>query len=100
MGAMRSPSADICVVADRSGESDPRAVKIERFDDEDVRQMHAAIEGIIHDEDVAWPHVAPELPHDRLQCRGNRPEMARERQPLRHQLTVGVGQKGEGRDEG
>ena len=75
-------------------EGDARAICIERFDDEDVRQVHTAIEGVIHDEDVAWPHVVPELPHDRLERRGNRPEMAGERQPLRDQLAVGVGQRG------
>ena len=65
----RDAAADIDVVADGAGEGQPLALVIERLEDEDVRQVHAAVERIVHDEDVARRHVVAEVPHDRFHAR-------------------------------
>ena len=53
----RDAPADVGVVADRAGEREPLALVIERLEDEDVRQVHAAVERVVHDEHVARRHV-------------------------------------------
>src|SRR5262245_35607551 len=68
------------------------AAVIKRFDDEDVRQMHAAIEGIIHDEDVAGSHVGAEVPHDRFHRGGHRAQVSRQRKTLRREAALAIGE--------
>ena len=50
--------------------------------------------GIVHDEDVARRHVVAEVAHDRFHGGRHRAEMPRQRQALRRQLAVGVGEAG------
>ena len=91
----RHAAADVGVVADGGGEGDALAVDEDRLEDEDVRQVHAAVEGIVHDEDVARIDVVArsarmidvERGRDRAQVPG-------QGQPLRHQPAVGVGEGG------
>jgi hypothetical protein len=65
---------------------------IERLEDENVGQMHAAVERIVHDEHVAFRHVVAEVAHDRFQGGRHRAEMAGQRQALCGELAVGVGE--------
>ena len=87
------PAADVGVVADRGGEREPPAVVVERLEQEDVGQVHAALEGVVHDEDVARPDVLPELRDHRSERGRDRAEMARQRQALRHELAVRVAER-------
>ena len=88
------PAADIGVVADGAGEGEPLALVIERLEDEDVGQVHAAVERVVHDEHVARRHVVAEVAHDRFHRGRHRAEMARQGQALRDELAVGVGEAG------
>ena len=86
------PAADIGVVADRAGEGETLALVKQRLEDEDVGQVHAAVERVVHDEDVAGRHVVPEVAHDRLHGGRHRAEMARQGQALGREPAVGVGE--------
>jgi hypothetical protein len=86
----RHTAADVGVMADRRGKGDPLALEVKRLEDEDVGQMHAAIERVVHRENVAGRHVVPVSIRDHFQRGGNRTEMAGQGQPLRYQLAVGV----------
>jgi len=88
----RDAPADIRVVADGAGEGEALALVEERLEDEDVGQVHAAVERVVHHEHVALGDVAGEVPHDRFHRRRHRAQVARQRQPLRHQLALGVGE--------
>ena len=87
-------AADVDVVTDRAGEGQPFALMIERLDDEDVGQVHAAVERIVHDEDVAGDHVVLEMAHDRFHRGRHRTQVSRQGQPLRRELAVGIGKAG------
>jgi hypothetical protein len=82
----RDAAADVGVMAAGAGEREPFAVVIERLEDEDVRQVHAAVERVVHDEDVALRHVVAEVAHDRGQRGRHRAEMSRQGQALRDEL--------------
>jgi hypothetical protein len=73
---------------------EPHPFVVERLDNEDVRQVHAAVERIVHDEDVARRHVVAVVLHDRLHRGGHRAQVPRQRKPLRHQVAFGVGEPG------
>ena len=88
------PPADVGVVAHRAGEREPLALVIERLEDEDVGQVHAAVERVVHDEDVARRHVVAVVAHDRFHRRGHRTEVPGEREALCHELALGVGEAG------
>ena len=51
----RQPAADVAVVRGRAREADQLAVEVDGLEDEDVLQVHAAVEGVVHHEDVARP---------------------------------------------
>ena len=88
----RHAAADIDVVADGAGEGQPLALVEQRLDHEDVGKVHAAVERIVHDEDVAGRHVVPEVAHDRFHRSRHRAEMSRQGQALGRELAVGVGE--------
>ena len=96
VGGVRAgdPAADVGVVADRAGERQPLALVVERLHDEDVGQVHAAVEGIVHDEDVARRHVVAEVAHDRFHGGRHRAQVPRQRQALRGEPAVAVGEAG------
>ena len=73
----RHPAADIGVVANRTGERHALALVKERLEDEDVREVHAAVERVVHDEHVARRHVLGEVAHDRLHRSRHGAEMRR-----------------------
>ena len=59
----------------------------DRLEDEDVRQMHAALERVVQDEDVARRHVVADTCATTDVERGrDRAEVPGQRQALRHQL--------------
>ena len=86
----RNASADVGVMADGAGEGEPLALVIKRFEYEDVGKVHAPVEGIVHDENVAGRHVVPEMAHDRFERRRRRAEVAWKRQPLRGETAIAV----------
>ena len=59
------PAADIGVVADRRGEGQAVAAVEDRLEHEDIRQMHAAVERVVHHEHVAGVDVVAEVPQHR-----------------------------------
>jgi hypothetical protein len=67
---------------------------IERLEDEDVRQVHAAVERVVHDEDVALDHVVAVVAHDRFHRRRHRAQVSRQGQALGDQLALAVGEAG------
>ena len=69
-------------MADRGGEGDAAALVKEGLEHEDVRQVHAAIERIVHNEDVAGVHVVAEMAQNRKDRRWNRAEMGGQSEPL------------------
>ena len=85
-------AADVDVVADGAGERQPLALVVERLEDEDVGQVHAAVERVVHDEDVARRHVVLEVTHDGVHGRRHRAEMAGQGEALRRELAVGIGE--------
>jgi hypothetical protein len=54
--------------------------------------MHAAVERVVHDEDVARRHVVLEVAHDGFHGRRHRAEMAGQGEPLRRELAIGIGE--------
>jgi hypothetical protein len=78
VGGIRSrhAAAHIGVMTDGGGVGDRRTLGEQRFEDEDVRQMHAAIVRIVVDEDVAGMHVRSEMCQHRLQGDRDRAQMA------------------------
>jgi len=83
--------ADVRLVADRRGKSGQVIADEQRFDDEHVRQVHAAFEGIVQDEHVAglngrWWKAT----QDRSHSIGNRSQMHRNRQSLSQQASVRI----------
>ena len=90
----RDAAADVGVMAARAGEREPFAFVIERLEDEDVRQVHAAVERVVHDEHVALRHVVAEVAHDRGERGRHRAEMPGQCQALRDKPPLGVGEAG------
>ena len=65
-----------------------------RLDDEDVRDVHAAIEGVVHDEDVAGLHLLVILGEKGLHRFGDGTQMHGDGHALSDHLTVGVAERG------
>ncbi len=86
--------ADIGVMAAGAGEREPLALVIKRLEDEDVRQVHAAVERIVHDEDIARRHVVAVVAHDRRHRGRDRAKVPRKGQALRDKLAVGIREAG------
>ena len=57
----RHPAAHVDLMGGGGGERDPIPTDEYRPEDEHVRQVHAAFEGVVHDEHVAFVDVALEL---------------------------------------
>ena len=87
-------SAHVGVVADGGGEGQALAIQVDRFEDEDVGQVHAAGKGVVEGIDVARRHPIAEAFHDFIERRGNRAQMAGDGQSLGHQPAVGRGKRG------
>ncbi len=79
-------------MADRAGEGQPLALVEQRLDHEDVGQVHAAVERVVHDEDVALGHVVTEVTHDGFHGGRHRAEMPGQGQALGRELAVGIGE--------
>jgi hypothetical protein len=58
-----------------------------RLDDEHIWQVHAAVEGVVHDEDVAVVHLIAIAVEQGANGRGHRPEVERDCHRLGHRLT-------------
>ena len=87
-------SADVGIVRDAGGEANQSLGTKHRLEDEDVRQMHAAFVGIIHDEDVTGIDIAGELAGERLDGIRDRPEMHGDTKPLGDQPALRVAEPG------
>ena len=74
-------------MTDHHREGAPRAAKEDRHEHEDVRQMHAAMIGIVHDDDVALMQIALEFRQHRRHRLGDRAEMLGDGLGLRHHET-------------
>ena len=89
----RHPAADIGVVADRGGEGQTLAPVEDRLEDEDVRQVHAAVERVVHHVDVAGMDVVAIVAQHRFDGGRHGAEMARQGEALRDQAPVAVGER-------
>ena len=63
------PPADVAVVRGRAREADQLAVEVDGLEDEDVLQVHAAVEGVVHHEHVAGPDPVAVLREQRAPSR-------------------------------
>ena len=87
-------SSQIEVVGRADGERNPAALDEYGFDDVDVRDVHPAAEGVVHDEDVLRLHVVAVLFQQRFHGVGDRSQVQRDRHALRDHLALGVAQRG------
>ena len=90
----RDAPAHIRVVADRRGEGQAHAIDEQGPEDEDVGQVHPALEGVVEREDVALRHVVPVFADDGGECLRDRPEVGWQGQPLRDQPALPVAEGG------
>ena len=90
----RQPPADVAVVRGRHGPSDQRLLEVNRLDDEDVLEMHAPVEGVVHDEDVARLDAVAVVPEQRLHGGRDRAEVERNAHRLGHGLAPRVTEGG------
>ena len=86
-------AADIGVVADRGCEGQTLAPVEDRLEDEDVGQVHAAVERVVHHVDVAGMDVVAIVAQHRFDGGGHGAEMARQGEALRDQAPVAVGER-------
>ena len=83
-------------MADHHREGMPFAAEEDRHEHEDIRQMHAAVIGIVHDDDVAVVKIALEFRQHRRHGFRYRAEMLGDGLGLRHHLAVaGAKRRGE-----
>ena len=80
-------------MADHHREGAPFAAEEDRHEHEDVGQMHAAMIGIVHDDDVAVVQIALELRQHRGHRLRDRAEMLGDGLGLRHHLAVAGAQR-------
>ena len=78
----RDATADIGVVGDRAREGDELALDEDRLEDEDVGQVHAAVEGIVQRVDVARPDRVAETGQHRRERGRHGAEMGGKREAL------------------
>jgi hypothetical protein len=86
----RHPPADIRVVADGRGDGDALPIHEDRREQENIGQVHPALEGVVEDEDVALRHRLAVAAHDGGQRFRDAAEVARQGQPLGDQPALGV----------
>ena len=89
----RHPAADIGLVAHRTGPGDGFFIPEDRLEDEDVGQVHAALERIVQDEHVAGINLPRECRLHRGDRGRHRAQMPGQGQPLRDQHAVAVEQR-------
>ena len=90
----RHTPADIDVVADHGGKGHMRALVKNRFEHEQIRQVHAAGIGVVQAEDIALAYAVAIFLHHGPKGAGNRAQMPRQSQALRHQPAAGVAEGG------
>ena len=90
VGCIRSrhAAAYIGVMTDHHGKGTPPAAVKNRHEHEDVRQMHAAMVGVVHDNDVAIVQIALELLQHCGHRLRDRTKMLSDGLGLRDHLTV------------
>ena len=84
----RHPPACIDMVADDGGKGDVHALMKDRLEDKQVRQVHAALIGIVQAVDIALADAVAIAVDHRAQRAGDRAQVPRQRQPLRHQPPI------------
>ncbi len=90
----RQAPADVAVVRGRDREADQRVVEVHGLDDEDVLQVHAPVEGVVHDEHVAGADAVAVVAEQRVHRRRDRAEMEGDADGLRDRLAAGVAERG------
>ena len=81
------------MVADRRREGQAVALVEDRLEHEDVGQVHTAVERIVHHEDIVGMDVVAIVAQHRFDGGRHRAEMARQREALRDQAPVAVGER-------
>ena len=76
-------------MADHDRECATPLIGENRHEHEHVRQMHAAVIGIVHDDDIAVMQIAAEFRQDRVHRLGNGAKVLGDGLGLRHHLAVG-----------
>ena len=90
----RHSTAHVRVVTDGGSESDSLAFEIDRLEDEDVGQMHAAVEGIVQDVDIVRLHLVVVVAQNRRQRGGDRAQMLGQGEALGQHLPFAVAYRG------
>ena len=93
-GASQQPAPDVAVVGGGDAVADQPLLVVDRLDDEHIRQVHAAVEGIVHYENVAGPHAVAEAGQQGLDRGGHRPEVEGDGHRLGHGPGVRAEQSG------
>ena len=70
------------------------SLEVDRLDDEDVLEVHAAVEGVVHDEDVAGADAIAVVPEQRLHRGRDRAEVERDAHGLGDRLAARVAERG------
>ena len=62
--------------------------------DEDVGDVHAAVEGVVENENIALLHLVAEAGKERLHCEGHRAEVQWDGDALGNHLAIGIAERG------
>ena len=89
----RQTPTDVPVMSRRHRPADQHVVVVDGLDDEDVLEVHAAVEGVVHDEDVARTDAVPVAADQRRHRGGDRAEVERDADRLRDRLAVRVAER-------
>src|SRR4051812_31479666 len=82
------------MVRRRCREADQAIVQEDGLENEDVLQVYAAFERIVHDEDVAGSHTIAPFRTQCLHGVRHRTKMKWNRDSLRHSLAIGITKRG------
>ncbi len=93
-GRAGQPPADVAVVRGRRREADERAVEEDRLEDEDVLQVDAAVERVVHHEHVSRPQPIAPLREQVLHRDRHRAEVERHGHRLSDRLAARVAERG------
>ena len=86
-------TGDVAVVSRSRRETDQLAVEEDRLEHEDVLQVDAAVERVVHHEHIAGVHAVAPCREQRLHRVRHRAEVERNRDRLRDRLAVGVAER-------
>ena len=88
----RPPTSPWCAVV--TAQPISVSVEVDRLDDEDVLQVHAPVEGVVHDEDVTGADAVAVVPEQRVHRGRDRAEVEGDADGLGDRLAPRVAERG------